>query len=106
MEVMVCVIRAPEVAEPPPAAAEAERDAPPFRAPNPPLEAIVVSGAAGEVVAGVADVAGVVVVVDVVSHVGTGGAPTSVVVVVVVDVDVVVEVVSLGAVSTGAVSSG
>jgi hypothetical protein len=91
------VIRALDVAEPPLAAAEAERDAPvgalPVRAPRPPLASGVVSGVEGEVVE-----------VVVVSHVGTGGVVATVVVV--VAVDVVVELVSIGVVSTGVVSIG
>ena len=89
------MIRALDVAEPPLAAAEAERDAPvgalPVRAPRPPLASGVVSAVAGEVVE-----------VVVVSHVWTGDVVSTVVVV----VDVVVEVVSTGAVSTGLVSTG
>ena len=95
------MIRALDVAEPPPVAAEVEREAPvrvsPVRAPRPPLASGVVSGVAGEGV----EVVEVVEVV-VVSHVWTGG----VVVVVVVVVDVVVDVESTGAVSTGVVSTG
>jgi hypothetical protein len=91
------VIRALDVAEPPPVVAEAERDAPllvpPVRAPSPSLAAGVVSGVAGKVVE-VVEVVDVVVV----SHGWTG----SVVVVVVV----VVEVESTGAVSIGLVSTG
>ncbi len=90
------MIRALDVAEPPPVAAEAELDAPvrapPVRAPRPPLAAGVVS----VVSAG----AGEVVEVVVVSHVWTGGAEATVVVVVVGDV------VSTGAVSTGVLSTG
>jgi hypothetical protein len=88
------VTREPDVAEPPFAAAEVERDAPvgalPVRAPRPPLVSGVVSAVAGEVVE-----------VVVVSHVRTGDVVSTVAVV----VDVVVEGESTGAVSAGLVSA-